>query len=366
MLALRIVAFVAGAALTVAVLDSAVRTFVLPRGVISTLTRMVFRTSRKVFETFAKPTRSYEARDRVMALYAPLTLVLLPGVWIGLVLVGFTGVFWGLLGGSVEAAFRLSGSSLLTLGFDRPEELRSTIASFVEATLGLGIVALLISYLPTMYAGFSRREAAVTSLSVRAGTPPSATELLQRAHLASFLGNLDDLFEKWESWFVDVEETHTSLAALPFFRSPNPHRSWITAAGCVLDTAALRAAAVDLPFSPVAGVCMRSGFLALRALCEMFDQPFPPDPAPDDPISISRDEFDEALDKLAAVGVPLKADRDEAWRNFAGWRVNYDEPLLRMASLVMAPYALWSSDRSLSRQLPKIRPSKRARNGQLG
>ncbi len=354
MFALRIVALVAGAATAIAVLDSAVRTFVVPRGVISTLTRVVFRTSRMLFEALAKPTRSYEARDRVMALYAPLTLVLLPGVWIGLLLVGFTGVFWGLLGGSGEAAFRLSGSSLLTLGFDRPEELRATIASFVEATFGLGIVALLISYLPTMYAGFSRREAAVTSLSVRAGTPPSAVELLQRAHLASFLDGLDGLFDKWESWFVDIEETHTSLAALPFFRSPNPHRSWVTAAGCVLDTAAIRAAALDVPFSPAAGVCIRSGFLALRALCDMFDQPYPANPSPGDPISITRDEFDEALDKLADVGVPLKADRDEAWRNFAGWRVNYDEPLLRLASLVMAPYAPWSSDRSLSRQLPRI------------
>jgi hypothetical protein len=355
MIGLRVLALAAGTALAVIVVDSAVRTFVLPRGVISTLTRLVFRLSRRLFETVAKPTRSYEARDRVMALYAPLTLVLLPGVWIGLILVGFTGVFWGLLGGSLEAAFRMSGSSLLTLGFDRPEEFRAVVFSFVEATLGLGIVALLISYLPTMYGGFARREAAVTRLSVRAGTPPSAVELLQRAYLASFLPALEQLFDQWEQWFVDLEESHTSLAALPFFRSPNPHRSWITAAGCVLDTAALRASALDLPFTPTAGVCIRSGFLALRAICDLFDQPYPADPAPTDPISITREEFDEALDQLAAVGVPLKADRDEAWRNFAGWRVNYDEPLLRMASLVMAPYAPWSSDRSLARLMPRLR-----------
>ena len=66
-----------------------------------------------------------------------------------------------------------------------------------------------------------------------------------------------------------------------------------------------------------------------------------------DPISIDRTEFDAAYDRLAAAGLPLKPDRDQCWRDFAGWRVNYDTVLLDLARLTMAPYAPWSSDRSM-------------------
>ena len=131
---------------------------------------------------------------------------------------------------------------------------------------GLALVAVLIAYLPSIYSGFSRRESAVTHLSVRAGTPPSAVELLVRAHLAEFMHRLDDLFDQWETWFVDVEESHTTFTALIFFRSPNPQRSWITAAGALLDTAALSVSVLDQPFSTATGLCLRSGFLSLRAI----------------------------------------------------------------------------------------------------
>jgi hypothetical protein len=96
---------------------------------------------------------------------------------------------------------------------------------------------------------------------------------------------------------------------------------------------------------------VRSGFTALRAIARFFRIPHPTDPAPDDPISIGRDEWEDACRELERVGVPLKADRDQAWRDFAGWRVNYDIPLITLAGLLVAPYAPWSSDRSLSGSL---------------
>ena len=92
---------------------------------------------------------------------------------------------------------------------------------------------------------------------------------------------------------------------------------------------------------------MRAGFFALRAVAEYFGIPYDPDPLPADPISITRDEFVEACDQLVAAGIPVRADRDAAWLDFTGWRVNYDVPLLGLAGFVMAPYAPWSSDRSL-------------------
>jgi hypothetical protein len=331
-----------------------VRTFVVPRGTTSSLTRAVFLSSRRLFETVARPSRSYRARDRVMALYAPITLLVLPLVWLALLMVAFAGMFWALGADSFGAALRLSGSSLLTLGFERPAS-REVVLTLVEAVLGLATVALLISYLPTMYGTFSRREAMVTRLSVRGGTPPSSVELLELAQRAGFLDALDtDLFDPWEGWFEEVEESHTSLGALSFFRSPNPDRSWITAAGCVLDTASLRYALLDMPFTPQAGVCIRSGTITLRAIARAFDQPFDPDPAPDAPISVAREEFEEVYRRLAGAGLPLRSDLDQAWRDFRGWRVNYDEPLLSLCALLMAPYAPWSSDRSLRRQLPRL------------
>jgi hypothetical protein len=153
----------------------------------------------------------------------------------------------------------------------------------------------------------------------------------------------------WERWFVFVEETHTSLAALTFFRSPQPDRSWLTAAGAVLDAAALANSTLDIPHDAQADLSIRAGYIMLRRVADFFGFEYNANPTPDDTISIMREEFDEAYDDLASAGVPVKADREAAWRAFAGWRVNYDTVLLMIAELVMAPYAPWSSDRSLRR-----------------
>jgi hypothetical protein len=355
----RIAAGIAGAAAVVVVIDAAIRTFVLPRGATVTFTRLISRGSRIVFDLIARPAASYERRDRVMALYAPVTMLLLPAVWLGCVFAAFTAIFWSVKSVPWSEAFRLSGSALFTLGFDTPRHVGPLVLTFLEAALGLGLLAMLISYLPTIYSSFSRREIAVTQLAVRAGTPPSPTEMLIRAHRTGFAERLDPLWQQWELWFVEVEETHTSIALLSFFRSPHPGRSWITASGAVLDTAALRLAVLDIDWTPDAATCIRAGYLALRAIGDLFGIPYDHDPAADDPISVTRSEFDEAYDRLVAAGVPVKLDREQAWRDFAGWRVNYDTVLLTLAGLVMAPYAMWSSDRSPARRhRPPIVPPK--------
>ena len=94
---------------------------------------------------------------------------------------------------------------------------------------------------------------------------------------------------------------------------------------------------VDVAVEPRAALCLRSGILALRQIADFYDIPHDADPAPDDPISITRAEFDAALDELEEVGVPIKRDRDQAWRDFNGWRVNYDTVLLALCALVWAP-----------------------------
>jgi hypothetical protein len=327
-------------------LISAVRTVVMPRSAQDIVSRTVFIGMRIVFNAWARLSRTFEWRDRIMALYAPLTLVLLPGAWLLMVMLGYSAIFWAIGVEPPREAIRLSISSILTLGFAVSDRLLITFAVFSEAAIGLILVALLISYLPAMYSAFSKREALVSMLEVRAGAPPTAVEMLSRYHRLKRMQLLSEMWVIWEQWFAELEETHTSLAALTFFRSPRPHRSWITAAGAVLDTAALAASTLDIPRDVQADICIRAGFLALRQIANYFRIPHDPAPRPGDPISISRQEYDAVCAELEAVGIALKADRDQCWRDFAGWRVNYDTVLLTLAALVMAPYAPWSSDRS--------------------
>jgi hypothetical protein len=268
------------------------------------------------------------------------------------VFAAFACIFSGLEHDGLRSALMTSGSSLFTLGFERPPDLPGAFAAFTEATMGLGLVALLIAYLPTIYNSFSRREVAVTDLGIRAGTPPTPKNMLVRAHLTGYLLDMDSFWESWMAWFTEVQETHTSYGSLAFFRSPNPHRSWVTAAGAVLDTAAMRLALVDIPQTPQPALCIRSGYLALREVAGFFGYDYDDSPAPDDPISVTRDEFDSVCNELVAAGVPVLADHDQAWRDFAGWRVNYDRVLITLAGFVMAPYAPWVSDRSPIRPLP--------------
>lgn len=333
-----------------ATLLSVTRVLLVPRSTPDTLVRVVFLVLRFLFRPWTHDSRPYAARDSVMAYYAPISLLALLLVWLTLVSIGYAGMFWAAGIASWREAFRVSGSSLSTLGFATVNDMPKTMIMFSEAVVGLILVALLIAYLPTMYAAFSKREATVTLLEVRAGSPPSAVEMIERYHRIHGLEHLSEVWRTWEAWFAEIEESHTSLPALVFFRSPQPNRSWVTAAGAVLDAAALTASTLDVPRDPNADLCIRAGFIALRRVADYFHFTYNPDPHyPDDIISVTRLEFDAVYERLASKGIPLKPDRDQAWRDWAGWRVNYDAVLLALADLTMAPPAIWSSDRSRGR-----------------
>src|SRR6476646_8300139 len=338
---------VVGVALIAIVVDAALRTFVLPRASVVRLTRVISVVISRLFELLVRPAKTYEARDRVMALYAPVVLMAMVVVWLAMLIAAFTMIFLAVEGKGVSRAFSEAGSSLFTLGFERPHGDVATVIAFLAAAFGLGLVALLIAYLPTIYSSFSRREVLVAYLTARAGTPPSAIDLLRRAHLIDRLHDLDDLWEKFHLWFAELEETHTSQPLLNFFRSPSPDRSWVTASGSILDAASLINSTVDAGWHPMAGLCVRSGFTALRSIGDFFGMEYPRDPQPGDPITITRDEWMAARDEMAAAGVPLREDVDQAWLDFAGWRVKYDTVLVTLAALMQAPYAPWSSDRSV-------------------
>ncbi|TMK22866.1 MAG: hypothetical protein E6G68_01425 [Actinobacteria bacterium] len=348
MIALRILGAIAGVVVIIATLMSAVRTVILPRGVPVRLARRVFRMMRVLFELRVGKDASYRRRDRIFALYAPVSLLALLVAWLTFEFIGYTLVFIGVGIDPLRDAATASGSALLTLGLVRPDSIAGTFVSFTEAAIGFILLALLISYLPTLYGVFSRREAAVQTLEARAGSPPSAVELIERFWRIEFFDQnlLSALWQRWEDWFVEVAETHTSFPVLAFFRSPEPDQSWVTAAGTVLDSASLAVSALDRPRDPLAELMIRTGYLALRRIATFFGLPFDPNPHQGDPISIQREEFDEAWERLSAAGVPLKGDRNQAWIDYAGWRVNYDTVLLELAALMQAPPTPWTADRS--------------------
>jgi hypothetical protein len=321
---------------------SAIRTFVLPRAANDLIARMVFRSVRRIFDLLIGPMKSYPRRDRVMSYFGPVALMTLPVAWLVTVGIGYALIFWSVGIHPLGQAIVDSGSSLLTLGFERPAALAGELIAFSEAVIGLGMVALLIAYLPTIYAAFSRRELLVTLLETRADSPPSPVILLTRLHRIHGLDDLHALWERWEAWFAELEETHTSLTVLVHFRSQQPERSWVNAAGAVLDAAALVRSSVAIPIDPRADLMIRAGYLALRRITSVFHLPFDASPTPASSSRIDRATFETALDVLAASGVPLKPDRETAWRDFHGWRVNYDEPLLRLEALTVATQPWWT------------------------
>lgn len=352
---IHVLVFLAGFLVVVLTLFSALSTFVLPRAARSQLNRIVFGTLRRLINFILRFAKTYHRRDAIMAYYAPIGLMLLVPTWYALILLGYTAMYWAMGAGDWFAAFHLSGSSLFTLGFDSSPYFWSSILVFSEAMLGLILVALLIAYLPTMYSAFSRRERAVNMLGVRAGTPPSALEMLLRFNRIHGLEKLADYWKNWEGWFADIEESHTTLPALTFFRSPRSEDSWITAAGTVLDAASLSLSTLDIPYEASAALCIRAGFLALRRIANYYDIPNPQNPHyPEDPISVTRAEFETVLDQLAKAGLPVKTDREQAWLDFSGWRVNYDRVLVSLCALVMAPHAVWSSDRVEGMLIPSL------------
>jgi len=314
---------------------SAVRTMVLPRAARSVLTGAVFAWVRRVFSLLARG--DFERQDRVLALYTPVALLSLAAAWMISFTLGFAALFWAVGDRAVTDSLWSAGSSLVTLGSATLVSSVDKILGVSAAAVGLGVVALLIAFLPSLYAAFSEREAMVALLETEAGSPASPIEMLIRLHRIGMLDRLTGNWERWQRWFVEIDESHTSYPSLVWLRSPVSTRSWVTAASTVLDAAALWLAAVDAPYDPRAALCIRSGYVSLRRIGGFFRIEFDADPAPDDVISITREQFDEAVAELVEGGIAVNADRDQAWRDFSGWRVNYDAVVAGLVA-VTRPY----------------------------
>ncbi|MCB2409410.1 hypothetical protein [Hymenobacter lucidus] len=339
---LRSAALLAGTFVVLATILSAIRSFVLPRNESVLINNWVFMVIRHLFSFLAARYQTYAARDRVMALFAPVALVMLPIVWLMLLSIGYTGIYWALGEGSLTKSYLLSSSSLLTLGSVEASGVLISMGTYSEATFGLLLITLLISYLPTMYQAFTRRELVVARLELRCGTNRTATELILWLNRTGDLTDDGPQWQAWEEWFVEIEETHTSLPILSFFRSPQPGRSWVTAADLILDAAAVIISAVDQKRDPQMELCFKAGCVAINRVSRYFQDRAQAEPSAaitdEDPIEdATRRDFYRTYEQLQEARVPLCENREEAWQKYQELRPRYREAVQFLARLTMAP-----------------------------
>jgi hypothetical protein len=256
-----------------AVLGSMLRSVVVPRGVPARLARAAFLSTYWLLRLRLRLTgrSDYATRDRIFAVGAPLGPFAQLATWGVLIWLLFAVLFWSLTtstidGAAISHALELSGSSMLTLGFDSPHGLSRQLASFAAAAVGLALLALVIAYLPTLYGTFSRREQLITKLTVRVGAPSSGPALLSSTWELGRFEQLEEVWEPWEDWFIELGESHTSYPQLVFFRSPRSNNHWVLASEAVLDGAALLLTACDVRVRPAASyVCTQGSMPCSRS-----------------------------------------------------------------------------------------------------
>ena len=341
--ALRLLAGLAGIWLVITTVSGAIRSFVLPRSESVRLNAFVFGGVRALFDFAARRATTYARRDRIMSHYAPVALVALPIGWLVLVGVGYTGIYWALGVDGFTKSYELSGSSLLTLGTTSEGGLAVNVFSYSEATIGLLLLTLLISYLPTIYQAFSRRETVVAQVELRAGVPTSAAGLLQWLGHDGNFSNDDAQWLAWEQWLVEIDESHTSLPVLAFFRSPQGGRSWVTTAALILDAANLLFSALEVPRSRQVELTFKAGCLALNRVYRFFDHTSETEPAElrtateqaaADP---GRHDFAQAWQRLGEAGLPRRTDEETAWQHYHERRQLYAPAVKFLGTLLMTP-----------------------------
>src|ERR1700729_1053408 len=376
-LAGRVVAAVIGGLLVLTSASSVIGTLIVSRSVSSRLTRWVDRAVdwgyQLVVAWFAdspgdsdeRRREAYRERDLLLATQAAAILLTQLAAWLLVSYVGFALLLWPFATRGVVSAFVDAGSSLFTLGFAVPVGAVPAVIVFLAAATGLVILTLQIAYLPTLYAAFNRRETQVSLLNERAGIPSWGPELLARTYYAlgsgvSTLDTMPDLYARWESWAADVAESHSTYPVLVRFRSPGPLSSWVISLLAVLDSAALFLA-LSPEAAPVvpARLCLRGGFRCFNRIARTMGFDIPDEPGPDATTSLTYAEFLDALARMRDVGFPIERDPAEAWPDFVGWRVNYEQAAYAVAPAVYSVPALWAGPRRHPMTpIPPLRPAR--------
>jgi voltage-gated potassium channel Kch len=312
----------AGVALLLGVALDAFEAVVLPRRVTRRfrLTRLYYRATWKFASRLVRVLRSKKRRDALLSFYGPLSLLLLMGVWAAGMIVGFALLHYGAGSALHVSGMRtgfatdlyLSGSTFFTLGLGDvvPRSVQGRVLTVAEAGVGFGFLALLIGYMPVIYQSFSRREVGISLLDARAGSPPSAGELLRRHGGPYGLDKLQSLLAGWERWAAELLESHLSYPVVAYYRSQHDNQSWLMALTTILDTCALLIMGQD-------GACKRQAELtfamarhAVVDLSQVFHSP--PRTPPQE--RLTREQLHDLRDVLAQHGLRLNEDAPAAQR----------------------------------------------------
>lgn len=291
---MRHIAFIAGILCCSAVFVDAFQTIILPRRPTGRfrITRLFFLATWAPWAKLGQRTSDIKRREQIYGTYGPLSLLLLLMLWAMMLVFGFSFLFYamgseftdvlGAQAASGLSSYRtdlyVSGTTLFTLGLGDvlPHSLPERSLIILESGVGLGFVALIISYLPVLYQAFSRREVRIALLDARAGSPPTAAELLRRH---GFEGGEDDLIEllaEWERWAAEILESHISYPILCYYRSQHDNQSWLAAITAILDTCALLISVIEGAPSRQAQltfVMARHALIDLALVFHLQDQP---------------------------------------------------------------------------------------------
>lgn len=342
-----VLAAILGAIIVVLVLVEAFETVILPRRVTRRfrLTRGFYRYSWKPFSAIARQIGNIRRRESLLALYGPMSLLLLIALWAVGLIFGFALLQWA-AGSAVEGQgfnrsfftdLYFSGSTFFTLGLGdvTPRVSVARALAVVECGMGLGFLALVISYLPVLYQGFSQREVNVALLDGRAGTPPTAAELLRRNSNPED-GNLREILHEWEHSAAEMLESHISYPVLGYFRSQHDNQSWISALTAILDATALCQVGIEGAPARQAQLTFAMARHAVVDLAQVFNTP-PRDPAQP---RLTGESLEALRVLLAEAGIQLRLT-PETEQRLAKFRSLYEPYVAALAEYLLIELPPW-------------------------
>ncbi|MFE7323519.1 hypothetical protein ACFU8W_00785 [Streptomyces sp. NPDC057565] len=347
---MRVLIGVIGALVVLGTFSSVLRTLLIPRPTRSVFTRLLHKTVQVPFQFVADQCHRFETKDRVLAPVAAVSILFHLVGWLAGAWLGYSMLQTAVSGFHAMDALRETGVALFTLGFASSRSVELTLLDLCAAATGPIIIGLQIGYLPALYSAYSRREAEVTTLQARAGSPAWGPELLARYAQIGLTDSITDLFRNWERWSAEVSESHTSYVVLSRFRSPRANDNWLISLLAVMDAAAMQLALNPSHPQADARLVVRTGFVCLRNIAAVWRLPFEPDPSPDTPIRLTYEEFAGAVAHVTAHGYAVERAPEQAWPHFSGWRVNYEDLAYRFAYLLDAVPAPWSGPRRTSKE----------------
>lgn len=355
---MRFLALIAGAILLAVVLLDAFQTIILPRRPVGRLriTRVFLVLTWTPWRSAAALLRTRAHREQVYSVYGPLSLLFLFLLWALLMTTGFALIFFGLripfhdpmLTSSGDLArlrscLYVSGTTLFTLGLGDvlPRSHAARLLTVLEAGTGLGFVALVIGYVPVLYSAFSQREVLVALLDARAGSPPTAAELLLRHDFAGGGQALRKLLEEWERWCAEMLETHISYPILCYYRSQHDNQSWLASLTAILDTCALLIALLDGEETRQAQLTFAIGRHTLVDLGHVFHREAEEARLREAPLTrMGENDFARLCDALRETGYAPCGDR-EAHRRVHALRRLYEPSACALADYLRLGLPQW-------------------------